>query len=216
VFIIGGGRIGLEVARALEADEITVTVLERNRRRYDELTRELARARVVQGDGTDVKLLVDEDIGSADAIATLTDDDPTNLLAGLLGKRHGAKKAVALFKRQDLIPLVGSLGIDAAISPRLLTASVILKYVRGKRVVSVFELPESEAETLEVVVQQDTPAAGRSIEALGLPADALVGAVVRGDQMLTADPDRVLAVGDHVVLLALPRAIPTVERLFGL
>ena len=156
-----------------------------------------------------MKLLVDEDIGSADAIATLTDDDPTNLLAGLLGKRHGAKKAVALFKRQDLIPLVGSLGIDAAISPRLLTASVILKYVRGGRVVSVFELPESEAETLEVVVQQDTPAAGRSIEALGLPAEAaLVGAVVRGDQMLTPDPDRVLAVGDHVILLALPRAIP--------
>jgi trk system potassium uptake protein TrkA len=93
---------------------------------------------------------------------------------------------------------------------------VILKYVRGGRVVSVFELPESEAETLELVVQQDTPAAGRSIEALGLPADALVGAVVRGDQMLTADPDRVLAVGDHVVLLALPRAIPAVERVFGL
>jgi trk system potassium uptake protein TrkA len=216
VIVIGGGRVGLEVARALETDEIAVTVLERNRGRYDELARELARARVVHGDGTDVKLLVDEGIGSADAIATLTDDDPTNLLAGLLGKRHGAKKAVALFKRQDLIPLVGSLGIDAAISPRLLTASVILKYVRGGRVVSVFELPESEAETLEVVVQQDTPAAGRSIEALGLPAEALVGAVVRGDQMLTADADRVLAVGDHVVLLALPRAIPAVERLFGL
>jgi trk system potassium uptake protein TrkA len=178
--------------------------------------RELAHARVVQADGTDVKLLVDADIGSADAIATLTDDDPTNMLAALLGKRHGAKKAVALFKRQDLIPLVGSLGIDTAISPRLLTASVILKFVRCGRVVSVFELPESEAETLEVVVQQDTPAAGRSIESLGLPADALVGAVVRGDQMLTADPDRVLAVGDHVVLLALPRAIPVVERLFGL
>jgi len=89
--------------------------------------------------------------------------------------------------------------------------------VRGGRVVSVFELPESEAETLEVVVQQETAAAGRSIEALGLPAEAaLVGAVVRGDQILPPDPDRVLAVGDHVILLALPRAIPAVERLFGL
>jgi trk system potassium uptake protein TrkA len=216
VFVIGGGRIGLHVARALETDAIAVTVLERGRSRYDELTRELANARVVHGDGTDVKLLVSEGIGEADAVATLTDDDPTNLLAGLLGKRHGAKKAVALFKRQDLIPLVGSLGIDAAISPRLLTASVILKYVRGGRVVSVFELPESEAETLEVVVQQETPAAGRSIEGLGLPPEALVGAVVRGDQNLTPDPDRVLEVGDHVILLALPRAIPAVERAFGL
>jgi trk system potassium uptake protein TrkA len=216
VFVIGGGRIGLHVAGALEAEEVAVTVLERGRSRYDELTRELASARVVHGDGTDVKLLVAEGIGEADAVATLTDDDPTNLLAGLLGKRHGAKKAVALFKRQDLIPLVGSLGIDAAISPRLLTASVILKYVRGGRVLSVFELPESEAETLEVVVQQETPAEGRSIEGLGLPPEALVGAVVRGDQTLTPDPDRVLAVGDHVILLALPRAIPAVEQVFGL
>jgi trk system potassium uptake protein TrkA len=216
VFVIGGGRIGLQVARALEAEDIAVTVLERIRGRYEELTGSLSRARVVHGDGTDVKLLVEEGIGSADAVATLTDDDPTNLLAGLLGKRHGAKKAVALFKRQDLIPLVGSLGIDAAISPRLLTASVILKYVRGGGVLSVFELPESEAETLELVVQPETPAAGRSIEALGLGADALVGAVVRDDQTFTPDPDRVLEVGDHVILLALPRAIPDVGRLFGL
>jgi Trk K+ transport system NAD-binding subunit len=66
------------------------------------------------------------------------------------------------------------------------------------------------------VVQPETPAAGRSIDALGLGADALVGAVVRDDQTLTPDPDRVLEAGDHVILLALPRAIPAIERLFGL
>jgi trk system potassium uptake protein TrkA len=216
VFIIGGGRVGLHVARTLVADEIAVTVVERSRARCDQLGAELGGARILHGDGTDVRMLVDEGIASADAIATLTDDDPTNLLAALLGKRHGARKAVALFKRQDLIPLVGSLGIDAAISPRLLTASVILKYVRGGRVVSVFELPESEAETLELVIQPDTPAAASSIRALGLSADALVGAIVRGDQVLTPEPDRELEVGDHVILLALPRAMPDLERLFGL
>ncbi|HZS32165.1 MAG TPA: Trk system potassium transporter TrkA [Methylomirabilota bacterium] len=216
VIVIGGGRVGLQVARSLEAEEIAVTVVERSRARCDELARELTTARVLHGDGTDIKLLVDEGIAAADAIAAITDDDPTNLLAALLGKRNGARKAVALFKRRDLIPLVGSLGIDAAISPRLLTASVILKYVRGGRVLSVFELPESEAETLELVVQQGTPAAGRSIQALALPPDALVGAIVRGDQLLTPDRERVLAPGDHVILLALPRAIPEVERAFGL
>jgi trk system potassium uptake protein len=216
VVVIGGGRVGLQVARALITEGITVSVVERSRARCEELARELPGGRVLNGDGTDVKLLVDEGMASADAIATITDDDPTNLLAALLGKRHGARKAIALCKRQDLLPLVGSLGIDAAISPRLLTASVILKYVRGGRVLSVFELPESEAETLEVVVQQETPAAGQSIEALGLPAEALVGAIVRGDQVLTPDPGSVLTVGDRVILLALPRAIPAVERVFGL
>jgi trk system potassium uptake protein TrkA len=216
VFIIGGGRIGLQVARALEAEKVAVTVMERSRARCEELGKALRDARVLHGDGTDVQQLVDEGIAGTDALATLTDDDPTNLLAALLGKRHGARKAVALFKRRDLIPLVTSLGIDAAISPRLLTASVILRFVRGGRVVTVFELPESEAETLEVVVLAQTPAAGRSIEALELPADALVGAIVRGDDVLVPERRTVLEVGDHVILLLLPRALGVVERLFGL
>jgi trk system potassium uptake protein len=216
VMVIGGGRIGLHVARALEAENVAVTVVERSRERCELLAKELGRARILSGDGTDVRMLTEEGLSEVDAIATLTDDDPTNLLAALLGKRHGARKAVALFKRRDLISLVGSLGIDAAISPRLLTASVILKFVRGGRVVSVFELPESEAETLEVVVQEKAPAARRSLETLGLPQDALVGAIVRGEDVLVPEADTTLEVGDHVILLALPRAIPAVERLFSL
>jgi trk system potassium uptake protein TrkA len=215
VVVVGGGRIGLQVARALEAEEVAVTVVERSRARCDELARQLGRTRILHGDGTDVRRLVEEGIARADAVATLTDDDPTNLLAALLGKRHGARKAVALFKRQDLIPLVGSLGIDAAISPRLLTASVILKFVRRGRVVSVFELPESEAETLEVVVLPHTAAAGRSVERLELPPEALVGAIVRGEDVLVPEPDTLLEIGDHVILLALPRALAAVERLFA-
>jgi trk system potassium uptake protein TrkA len=216
VFIIGGGRIGLQVAQSLEAEGVGVTVMEKSESRCEELSRHLRQARVLHGDGTDVRRIIEEGITGTDALATITDDDPTNLLAALLGKRHGARKAVALFKRRDLIPLVTSLGIDAAISPRLLTASVILRFVRGGRVVSVFELPESEAETLEVVVQGQTLAAGRSLESLGLPPDALVGAIVRGEEVLVPERDTMLEIGDHVILLALPRAIPVVERLFGL
>lgn len=215
VFIIGGGRIGLQVAQALEAEGVTVTVMERNRARCEELVKHLAQARVIHGDGTDVRRLMEEGISETDALATITDDDAANLLAALLGKRYGAKKAVAIFKRPDLIPLVESLGIDAPISPRLLTAGAILKFVRRGRVVSVFELPESEAETLEVIVLPGTPAAGRSLEALALPHDALVGAIVRGEEVLVPERSTVLEVGDHVILLALPRALHDVERLFG-
>jgi trk system potassium uptake protein TrkA len=215
VFIIGGGRIGLQVAQALEAEHLTVTVMERSRARCEELAKQLTRARVLHGDGTDVRQLVEEGMAETDALATITDDDATNLLAAILGKRYGAKKAVALFKRPDLIPLVESLGVDAPISPRLLTASVILKYVRRGRVLSVFELPESEAETLEVVVLPGTPAAGRSVEGLALPPEALVGGIVRGEEVIVPEPATVLEPGDHVILLALPRALPEVERLFG-
>lgn len=215
VFVIGGGRIGLRVAQALDVEGLAVTVVEKSRGRCEELGKALSGARVICGDGTDARRLLEEGISEADAVATITDDDPTNLLAALLGKRYGARKAIALLKRPELIPVVESLGVDAGISPRLLTASVILKFVRRGRVVSVFELPEGEAETLEVVVLPDTPAAGRALGALGLPREALVGALVRGTEVLVPTRETILQVGDHVILLALPRAIPAIERLFG-
>lgn len=215
IFVIGGGRIGCSVAEALEAETTTLKVLERNPTRCEYLAKRLGRALVLRGEGTDVRLLIEEGISEVDAVVTITDDDATNLLAGLLGKHYGARKAIALLKRPDLIPLVEPLGIDAAISPRLLTASVILKYIRRGRVLSVFELPESEAETIEVVVGPGTPAAGRSLKELAMPKDSLVGAIVRGDDVIVPRGDTVLTVGDRVILLALPRAIPEIERLFG-
>jgi trk system potassium uptake protein len=215
IFIIGGGRIGATVAEALEQEATSLTVLERNPARCQFLAQRLERALVLHGDGTDVRLLIDEGISEADAVVTITDDDATNLLAALLGKHYGARKAVALLKRQDLIPLVEPLGVDAAISPRLLTASVILRYVRRGRVLSVFELPEGDAETLEVVLAPETPATGRVLKDLGMPKDSLVGAIVRGDDVIIPTGGTVLQVGDRVVLLALPAAIPGIERLFG-
>lgn len=214
-FIIGGGRIGARVAEALEAESTALKILEKSPARCEFLAQRLDRALVLQGEGTDVRLLMEEGISEMDAVVTITDDDATNLLAGLLGKHYGARKAIALLKRPDLIPLVEPLGIDAAISPRLLTASVILKYIRRGRVLSVFELPESEAETLEVVVAPETPAAGRSLKELAMPKDSLVGAIVRGEEVIVPRGDTVLTVGDRVILLALPRAIPEIERLFG-
>jgi trk system potassium uptake protein TrkA len=214
-FLIGGGRIGLAVAQILEAEGVAVKVLEQDPARCQFLADKLQRSLVLQGDGTDIRILQEEGIAQMDAVVTVSNDEATNILAALLGKRYGAAKAIALVQRPDFIPLAASLGIDAALSPRLVTAGVILKYVRRGKVVSLVELSDWEAESMELIIPAGAPVVGRRLRDANLPADALVGAICRGEEVLIPKGDTVLAAGDRVILFTLPGSIAKVERLFA-
>jgi len=215
VLVIGGGRMGLRVAQLLESEHYKVKLLERRQARCEELSRVLANTLVLHGDGTDVRILLEEGVADTDAVVTVTDDEATNILAALLAKEQGAKRVMALIKRPHLLHLLPHLGIDAAISPRILTANVILKFVRKGRILSIFEIPESDAETLELVVAPDAKVAGKRIRDAGLPAGVIVGAVVHQGEIVVPRGETVLAAHDEVVVFAMPSAIPDIERLFS-
>ncbi len=214
VLVVGGGRVGGRVAELLEHERIAVKLLELDTSRCDELSRRLAHTVVLCGDGTDVRTLVEEGVGGIDAVVTVTDDEATNILAALVAKEQGAKKVMALIKRPHLLHLLPHLGIDAAISPRIATANVILKFVRKGRVLSIFELPESDAEMLELAVSPDSKVAGRAIREVGLPSGSIVGAIVHRDDIIIPKGDTVFHPEDRVVVFAMPAAIPDVEQLF--
>ncbi len=214
VLIIGGGRIGLFLAELLEAEGIPITLMERNAKRCEELAHHLKKALILEGDGTDIQALVDEGISEMDAVVTVSDDEATNILAALLAKRQGARKAIALIQRSHFLQLASSLGIDAAISPRLTTASVILRYVRRGRVVSLVEMPEWEAEIMEVVALPTTAVVDRHLRDLKMPKGAIVAAISRGEQIIIPKGDSQILPGDRVILFTLPEAIAKVERLF--
>jgi trk system potassium uptake protein TrkA len=214
VMVIGGGRMGLRIAQLLEAERFKVKLVEQQQERCQELSELLANTLILHGDGTDVRTLVEEGIAEMDAVVAVTDDEATNILAALLAKEQGAKKVMALVKRPQLLHLLPHLGIDAAISPRTLTAGIILKYVRKGRVLSIFELPESDAETLEMMVTPQSRLAGKSIREAGLPSGAIIGAIVHRDEIVIPRGDTLLQPEDHVVVFALPAAIPEIEKLF--
>ncbi len=215
VLIIGGGRIGLSLAELLEAEGIPLTLMERNANRCDELANRLKKALVLKGDGTDIEALAEEGVAELDAVVTVSDDEATNILAALLAKnRFKAKKAIALIQRAHLIQLASSLGIDAAISPRLTTASVILRHVRRGRVVSLVEMPE-EAEIMEIVALPTTAVVDRPLRDLNMPKGSIVAAISRGEQIIIPKGESRILPGDRVVLFALPEAISKVERLFS-
>jgi len=216
VLLIGGGRVGLSLAEILEAEEIPVTLMERNAKRCEEIAHRLKKTLVLEGDGTDLQALTEEGVAETDVVVTVSDDEATNILAALLAKKRlKAKKAIALIQRSHLIQLAASLGIDAPISPRLTTASVILRSVRRGQVVSLVEMPEMDAEIMELVALPTTPIVDCPLREVDMPRGAIVAAISRGEQIIIPKGDSQILPGDRVILFTLPEAISKVEQLFS-
>ena len=214
VFVAGGGRIGENLARAIQP-RFAVTVLEHDERRAHELAKHLDSAIVIHGDATDRELLLEEGIERADAFCAVTEDDEVNIMSSLLSKRLGARRAMTLIGKPAYVELMDGGAIDVALSPKLTTAGTILQHVRRGDVVRVHSLRHGAAEALEAVVHETSKLAGRPASQLPLPQGTTLGAVVRGEAVLTAHHDLTIAPDDHVILFLTDKGhIRAVERLF--
>ncbi|KRO86466.1 MAG: potassium transporter TrkA, partial [Rhodobacter sp. BACL10 MAG-120910-bin24] len=142
IVIIGGGHVGLGVARALETrtEKLRVKVIEKNRAIAENAADHLQRTIVLNGDGLDMDILLEAGIDRADAILAVTDDDKTNLLVAVRAKAAGCQMAIALVNDPSLVSLMGPLNIDAYINPRATTVSSILRHIRHGRVRAIYSI----------------------------------------------------------------------------
>jgi len=118
---------------------------------------------------------------------------------------------MALVNKLSYASLVSAIGVDAVVSPNLAAVSAILHFIRRGKVVSVSTIGEEAAEALEIVAMETSEIVGKPLSEAGFK-DAVVGAIVRGDDVRIASGDDVIQAGDHVVLFALKTAIPRIER----
>jgi trk system potassium uptake protein TrkA len=217
VVIAGGGNIGLDLARALEATH-QVKVIERDWQRARQISEQLSRAVVLHGDSADEELLLEENIDSADVFVAVTNAEEANILSAMLAKRLGARKVMALINKIAYAELVESGTIDVAISPQQITLGTLLAHVRRGDVVKVHSLRRGAAEAIEAVAHgnaRESRVVGRLIEEIRLPRGATISAIVRGDEVLMAHHDTQIKADDHVILfIADRRQIDEVERLF--
>ncbi|MBL4627629.1 MAG: Trk system potassium transporter TrkA [Roseicyclus sp.] len=215
IVIIGGGNVGLTVARKLEksATRMRTRVIEANRTRAEQAADALERTIVLHGDGLDMDLLREAGVERADVVLVLTDDDKTNMLAAVRAKSAGAGMAISLVNDPTLVPLMNPLGIDAYVNPRATTVSSILRHIRHGRVRGVYSIGDAEAEVIEAQVLSTSPISGRAIRDIDFPEGALVGAVKRGKQMLRPTGSTRIEEGDAVVIFALAADVPAVEAL---
>jgi trk system potassium uptake protein len=217
IVIAGGGHIGLRLARTLEKHN-QVKLIERDPRRARRAAELLESAIVLHGDAADEELLIEENIDSADVFAAMTNSEEANILSAMLAKRLGAGKAMALINKPSYTELVESSSIDIAISPQTITIGSLLAHVRRGDVVRVHALKRGAAEALEAIVHGDERSSrivGRMVGEIALPEGAIIGAVVRGDEVIMAHHDTPVLADDHVILfLADRRHLEAVERVF--
>ncbi|MDD4929585.1 MAG: Trk system potassium transporter TrkA [Gallionella sp.] len=217
VMIVGGGNIGRRLAQALER-KYQVKLIEYNKKSCTKLAGELTNTLVLNGDGTDEKLMQQENVGEVDVFCALTNDDENNIMSSLLAKQAGARKVIALINRSAYVDLVQGGKIDIALSPAHVTIGSLLAYVRQGDVAAVHSLRRGAAEALELVVHGDRKSSsvvGRRIDEIDLPKGATIGAVVRGDDVIMGHHDVVVEAGDHVIVFVInKKMVKKVEKLF--
>jgi len=214
IFLVGGGVVGRTIAHTMEDAGIEVVILEKDRELAEELGIELAHAEVLHGDGTDINLLEDEQVGAFDLFCSVTRDDEVNLMAGLLAKREGAQRVVSLVQRPDYSEIYRQLGIDVVLSPREVACEHMLRYVRETELQSLTILEQGQAEVLELVAHAGSRVVGTPIHRLNMPRGALLAAIVSEEKVrIPSGADQVEA-GDTVVVLTTSAARPSIERLF--
>ena len=215
VVIIGGGNVGLAVAKALEqrAQRVRVKVIEKNRARAEVAADALDKTIVLHGDGLDAAILEEASISTADAVLTLTDDDKTNLLAAVRAKQMGCKLTICLSNDPTLLPLISPLGIDAYLNPRATTVSSILRHIRHGRVRGVYSIGDAEAEVIEALVLGTSPLAGQKIRDIGFPQGALVAGLMKAGKLVKPTAEVRIEEGDVVAIFAMAADVPEVERL---
>ena len=157
----------------------------------------------ILGDGTNIDLLTEEGVNSADVVVCLTEDDKLNLMVALLCKHMGAKKTVVRVYRTEYADLIETVGIDIVISARLLSASEVLAFVRRGGIVSVSILEGAKAEAIEVIVQDGAKVANKKLMEVDLPKECLVCAYVRDDKAVIPNGNTVLLPGDRTILFVL-------------
>jgi trk system potassium uptake protein TrkA len=217
VMIVGGGNIGCRLAKALERD-YQVKLIEYNKKSCEKIAGELTRTLVLNGDGTDEKLMQRERVSDVDVFCSLTNDDENNIMSALLAKQGGARKVIALINRSEYVELVQGGKIDIALSPAHVTIGSLLAYVRQGDVAAVHSLRRGAAEALELVAhgdRQSSRVVGRRIDEIDLPKGATIGAIVRGKEVIMGHRDVVIEAEDHIIVFVVNKAmIHKVEKLF--
>jgi len=218
IFIAGGGNIGLNLAKELEDKGYSVKLLETNTDRAKVIADEFSSCIVLNGDAADAKLLVQENIESADVFCSVTENDEINILSAKLAKKLGAKRVMALVNRPAYLEHLEHPDINVVISPRVATIGSVLAHIRRGDVVAVHSLRRGRAEAIEAVAHGDASSSkviGKGVREIAFPEGTGIGAIVRNSQVIIPDKETVIEAEDHVIVFMNDKScIAEVESLF--
>jgi trk system potassium uptake protein TrkA len=215
VIIFGGGRVGLPLARRLEENRgYRVTIMERDADRARLIAEQLSGTTVLHEEGVSKDALLAHGVDRTGAFVACAGDDRANLLAALHARELGADLSLAVVSREEFTPLVDALGIDAAFSPRLVTAEAILRAVRGPNVHAMYLL-SGGAEVIEVQADPGCQAEGETVGRANRRARTHVAAIVRDDRVLMPNDDERLKARDRLVVFNTRQGVADLSTTFN-
>ncbi len=215
VVIVGGGNIGLQVARTFEQQGgYQTNIVERNIERAKILAEQLNRTVILNGDSFTQSVMTEAGVEDADLVLALTNDDQVNTLTAIIALQMGCDKSLCLTNDNTFQAVIEQYGPDMTINPRAITISSVLEHMRRGRVLRVHAIGDGAAEVIEFQVLDDSQIAGQKLRDLSLPEGLHFGAILHGGDIIMPRGDTIIQSGDRLTAFVLNDAIEKVEALF--
>jgi trk system potassium uptake protein len=213
IMFIGGNVISVTAAKQLEND-FKITIVEQDEKICKWLVDELNNTLVIKGDPSNFELLKEEGLSQMDAFIAVTPNSETNIITSLMAETAGVHKTIALVENLDYTHISQNIGVNTMINKKIIAANNIFRYVRKGKVEAIASFHGVDAEVIEYSLHKESRLTKFSLRNLKLPANAIIGAVIREDETIIPTGDFMLKVNDKVIILALPSAIGKIEDLF--
>ena len=212
VTIIGGGNVGLKLAKILENLKIKLTVIEKNEERCTYLSQNLNNALIINGDGTDLELLNDEDVGSSDVVVSVTNNDEKNLLCSLLVKHMGAKKVISRVSKNTNAALFERVGVDIAISSQTAALNEIKNSIKETNIGILATVEQGKGEVIVIELPENYET--KKIMEIKFPTKAIVGIIQRRKRIIIPNGATQIMGGDSLIIFTTSENAPIIKNYF--
>ena len=219
ILIIGGGNIGLHLAKSIEKtfEDARLKIIEKNKDRAEFLANELSNTIVINGNGLDEDILAEVNLEDVETVIALTNDDEDNLMVSVIVEKFSKnKRTMALTNKPNYSLLQSSLKIDDLIDPRKTTVSSILKHIHKGTIENAYTILNGDYEVIEAEIIETSELINKELKDSNLPNEIRIGAILREDKVIIPRSNFIFKKNDSVVLLAKKDQLQTVESMFRL
>jgi trk system potassium uptake protein TrkA len=213
IIIVGAGGTGMAVAKALDSRKLNVRIIEQDGEKCKEASTLLNHVTVIKGDGADRDLLREENAGDMDLLIAVTGDEESNVLISLLAKELGTMRTITRVSKLSYMHIVSAIGLDTVINPRMSAVRATLQHLRMGRIISVAPLREEQAEAIEAEALETSDIVNTPLSKVDFPPGAILGAIVRGDEIIIPRGNTVVLPHDRLIIFALQNVINKLECL---
>lgn len=220
VMIVGGGKICYYLAKRLIDNGMHVTIIEKDHERCKLLCDSLPKAIIIEGDGSDRELLLEEGLAQTDAFVSLTDMDEENVILSMYAMHSDVGKVITKVNRMPYFEILEKMGIDTVISPKYITAAKIIRYVRAmvnaenSTLESLYKIVDNQVEALEFSVPQNCKHLHKPIKDLSFKPNLLLASIYRNNCVIHPTGNDTLEPNDHIIVVTTQDGLSGIEDIF--